>query len=98
MARTTFMNPWVSQGWRRIRTGFIGCYFHAGLRVYDVSDPYYIKELAYFIPPNPERPLFDVPQPGPLLGTTEDCVVDDRGYIYVDTFHDGVYILRMKLD
>lgn len=46
----------------------------------------------------PEKPLFDVPQPGPLLGTTEDCVVDDRGYIFVDTFHDGVYILKMKLD
>lgn len=74
------------------------CYFHAGMRVYDVSDPYYIKELAYFIPPNPEKPLFDVPQAGPLLGTAEDCIVDDRGYIYMDTFHDGVYILRMKLD
>ena len=72
------------------------CYFHAGMRVYDVSDPYYIKELAYFIPPNPEKTLFDVPAPGPLLGTAEDCVVDDRGNIYMDTFHDGLYILRMK--
>ena len=34
--------------------------------------------------------------PGPLLGTAEDCVVDDRGYIYMDTLHDGVYILRLK--
>ncbi len=72
------------------------CYFHAGLRVYDVSDPYYIKELAYFIPPNPEKLLFDVPVPGPMLATTEDIVVDDRGYIYIDTFHDGMYILRLK--
>jgi hypothetical protein len=72
------------------------CYFHAGMRVYDVSDPYYIKELAYFIPPNPEKLLFDVPVPGPMLATTEDCVVDDRGYIYMDTWQDGLYILRMK--
>jgi len=72
------------------------CYFHAGMRVYDVSDPYYIKEIAYFIPPNPEHTYFDVPIPGPMLGTTEDCVVDDRGYIYVDTFHDGMYILKLK--
>lgn len=71
------------------------CYFHAGMRVYDVSDPYYIKEIAYFIPPNPEKPLFNVPVRGPLLGTAEDCVVDDRGYIYFDTFHDGVYIVRV---
>ena len=31
-----------------------------------------------------------------MLATTEDCVVDDRGYIYMDTWHDGMYILRMK--
>jgi hypothetical protein len=70
------------------------CYFHAGMRVYDVSDPYYIKELAYFIPPNPESLYFQLPVPGPMIATTEDCVVDDRGYIYMDTFHDGMYILR----
>ncbi len=70
------------------------CYFHAGLRIYDVSDPYYIKELAYFIPPNPTQKCFEVPMPGPFLGTTEDVVVDDRGYIYIDCFHDGMYILK----
>jgi len=84
--------PWLEDNPNRVYC----CYFHAGMRVYDVSDPYYIKELAYFIPPNPEKPLFDVDMPGPLLGTAEDCVVDDRGYIYMDTFHDGMYILRMK--
>ena len=73
------------------------CYFHAGLRVYDVSDPYYIKELAYFIPPNPEKLLFKVPVPGPMIATTEDIVVDDRGYIYIDTWHDGMYILQLDL-
>ena len=73
------------------------CYFHAGLRVYDVSDPYYIKEEAYFIPPNPEKLLFDVPVPGPMIATTEDVVVDDRGYIYIDTWHDGMYILQLDL-
>ncbi len=72
------------------------CYFHAGLRVYDVSDPYYIKELAYFIPPNPTEKCFEVPMPGPFIATTEDVVVDDRGYIYIDTFHDGMYILKMS--
>lgn len=49
-------------------------------------------------PPNPEKLLFDIPVPGPMLATTEDCVVDDRGYIYMDTWHDGMYILRMKED
>jgi len=72
------------------------CYFHAGLRIYDVSDPYYIKELAYFIPPNPTEKCFEVPMSGPFIATTEDVVVDDRGYIYIDTFHDGMYILKMS--
>lgn len=71
------------------------CYFHAGLRVYDVSDPYYIKEIAYFIPPNPTEKCFEVEMPGPFIATTEDVVVDDRGYIYIDTFHDGMYILTL---
>lgn len=82
--------PWLEDNPNRV----YNCYFHAGFRVYDVTDPYYIKEIAYFIPPNPDHKYFEVEMPGPLLGTTEDCIVDDRGYIYVDTFHDGLYILR----
>lgn len=70
------------------------CYFHAGLRVYDVSDPYVPKEIAYFIPPNPEELYFEIDMPNQPLGTTEDLVVDDRGYFYVNTMHDGVYILK----
>lgn len=84
--------PWLQDDPNKVYC----CYFHAGMRVYDVSDPYYIKEIAYFIPPNPEKLLFDIQLPGPMLATTEDCVVDDRGYIYMDTFHDGLYILRLK--
>jgi len=84
--------PWLEDDPNRVYC----CYFHAGMRVYDVSDPYYIKEIAYYIPPNPEKPLFKVPMPGPLLGTTEDCLVDERGFIYMSTYHDGLYILRMK--
>ena len=31
-----------------------------------------------------------------MLATTEDGVVDDRGYIYSDSWHGGMYILRLK--
>ncbi|MDR1321036.1 MAG: hypothetical protein LBK56_06380 [Gracilibacteraceae bacterium] len=70
------------------------CYFHAGMRVYDVTNPYNIKEIAYFIPPNPEKMLFPQNLPGNLIAAAEDCVVDDRGIIYMSTLHDGMYILR----
>lgn len=86
--------PWLEQRGDRVYC----CYFAAGLRVYDVSDQYYIKEIAYFIPPNPiktkEESFF--PFPGPRNAVTEDCVVDERGYIYVTCLDDGFYILKMK--
>ncbi|GHV46226.1 hypothetical protein AGMMS49546_33820 [Spirochaetia bacterium] len=82
--------PWLENNPNRA----YNCYFHAGLRVYDISDPYLIKEIAYFIPPNPEKLVFEIDMANKPLGTTEDLVVDDRGYIFVNALHDGVYILK----
>ena len=87
--------PWLEQRGDRV----YDCYFAAGLRVYDVSDPYYIKE--YFIPPNPDKTpeeSFFPGFPGPRNAVTEDCVVDERGYIYVTCLDNGFYILKMKED
>jgi hypothetical protein len=73
-------------------------YFSAGARVYDVSDPYVPREIAYYLPPDPKKWTWNRvggnPFPGPLMATTEDIVVDKRGYIYVDTMQQGLYILR----
>lgn len=86
------------------------CYFHAGLRIYDISDPFVPKEIAYFIPPNPTKWLYGEPvdqndprfslfgRPrGPMIATTEDVIVDNRGNIFMDAFHDGLYVLRCKV-
>jgi len=75
------------------------CYFHAGLRIYDVSDPFRPAEIGYFMPPDPKGDnWFDNENgsllPGPKVAITEDCLVDDRGYIYVDTFEDGLYVVK----
>lgn len=92
----------IGPDWYECRADRIyNAYFNAGLRVYDVSDPFLPKEIAYFMPPDPEKELFNNADgtlvPGPRVAITEDVLVDDRGYIYVDTYMDGVYILRCTI-
>jgi hypothetical protein len=73
-------------------------YFHAGLRVYDISDPFVPREIAYYVPPNPTRWAYNNEAgdlfPGPMLATTEEVLVDDRGNIFLDTNQQGLYVLR----
>ena len=84
--------------YKKIDDKVLNCYFWAGLRIYDVSDPFVPKEIAYFLPPEPEKMLFNNKagdlMPGAPVATTEDVLVDDRGYIYITTLHDGLYIVR----
>ena len=32
--------------------------------------------------------------PGPNIATTEDVLVDNRGFIYMDTMQQGLFVLR----
>jgi hypothetical protein len=67
-------------------------YFNAGLRVFDISDAYRPREIAYYVPPNPteRRGLL----PDTLVTQSEDVLVDRRGYIYVTDKNWGVHILE----
>jgi hypothetical protein len=77
-------------------------YCNAGLRVYDISDPYRPREKGYFIPPDPEKIIdprpydreFDIFHGGSRIVCTEDVFVDDRGYIYITDTNAGLYILK----
>jgi hypothetical protein len=69
-------------------------YFNAGLRVYDIRDPRSPKEIAYFVPPDPETRIGI--KPTRLVGQTEDVLVDRRGCIYISDKNLGIYILRLK--
>ena len=72
--------------------------FDAGLRVWDVRDPYHPSEVAHFIPPlNPNvlptvvngQTYFDV--------STDNAEVDDSGLIYiVDRLGGGADILQLN--
>jgi len=66
--------------------------FNAGLRLYDISDISNIKELAYFIPPNPTKREMILPTK--MIVQTEDVIVDKRGYAYISQKNDGIYIVK----
>jgi hypothetical protein len=69
----------------------VGTFFNAGVRAYDIANPYQPQEVAYFVPAAP-----------PLSPTgaiqLNDVYVDERRIVYtVDRFVGGLYILEMTL-
>jgi hypothetical protein len=75
-------------GWHS-DTIVLGTFFNAGLRAYDIANPYQPKEVAAFVPPGP---------PGAPHGTIQlnDVFVDERQVVYtVDRHAGGLYVLEM---
>ena len=72
---------------------FYLAHFNAGLRVYDVSNPRLVREVGYFLPPEPTQRHGPMPE-GDLVLQTEDVVVDRRGVIYITDKNQGLWILR----
>lgn len=67
----------------------IGTFFNAGLRAFDISNPYAPVEIAHFTPPAPSLAPTGAIQ-------LNDVFVDERGVIYtVDRHVGGLYILEM---
>jgi len=69
-------------------------YFAAGLRIYDISDPYQPREVGYFVPADPAERLSRPYLPTNLVPQYEDILIDARGYIYVGDRNYGLTILR----
>ena len=83
-------NPPANGAWRSENV-VLGTFFNAGVRAYDISDPYAPREVAYYVPEAPE---------GSRVGTVQinDVFVDDRGVVFcVDRHAGGLYALEMKL-
>jgi hypothetical protein len=67
----------------------------AGLRVYDVSNPYHIEESGYYVPGTPKA---QYNPNGPLYWgvDTEDIWVDEKGLIYLSGMNDGLKIVEFN--
>ena len=69
-------------------------WFNAGLRVWDITDPYQPADVGYFLPPeNPNAAAHAGPHSAPT-NWMEDVTQDTRGYIYADDDKWGLWILR----
>ncbi|HEX2538989.1 MAG TPA: hypothetical protein VHL13_11960 [Pseudolabrys sp.] len=70
-------------------------YHNAGLRVYDVRNAFEPKELAYFVPPPPERIVDQRPNPAKIIQSC-DVFVDTNGVMYLTDTNAGLYILQYE--
>ena len=68
-------------------------YHNAGLRVYDIRDAYAPKQVAYFVPPPPERIVDQRPNPARVIQSC-DVYVDTNGVMYLSDTNAGLYILQ----
>ena len=69
-------------------------YQNAGLRVYDIRDPFRPREVAALVPPPPAR-LMDFRPNRPRVIDTTDVFVDEQGLIYCTDSNAGLYIMEM---
>jgi hypothetical protein len=83
-------NPPAPGAWRSDDI-VLGTFFNAGVRAYDVRDPYQPREVASFVPPKPEGSHVPTAQ-------INDVFVDDRGIVFaVDRHAGGLYALEMSI-
>ena len=79
-----------------VRRGAVATTYHnAGVRVFDIEDPFQPREAGFFVPPDPER-MFD-PRPNrPKVIQSADCFVDAQGVMYLTDNNAGLYVLQFE--
>ena len=70
-------------------------YQNAGVRVFDIKNPFRPEEVAYFVPPPPER-MFDTRPGRARVIQSCDVFVEREGLMYVTDYNAGLYILEYK--
>jgi hypothetical protein len=78
------------------RTDLIFATYHnAGVRVFDIANAFEPKEVAYYVPPPPEK-LVDFRSNTAKVIQSCDVFVDVNGVMYVTDTNAGLYILQYK--
>ncbi|MCL4186574.1 MAG: hypothetical protein KJZ85_03120 [Rhodobacteraceae bacterium] len=83
-----------SEGFQSEELVFIS-YQNAGLRAYDISDPFRPREVAACVPPAPAR-LMDYRPDRPRVVDTTDVYVDRDGLCYCTDMNAGLTIVELE--
>jgi hypothetical protein len=70
-------------------------YHNAGVRVFDIADPFAPKQVGYFVPPPPEQ-LVDIRPDSVNVIQSCDVYVATVGVMYVTDTNAGLYILQYE--
>jgi hypothetical protein len=70
-------------------------YQNAGVRAFDVRDPYRPVEIAAWVPPAPKR-LMDQRPDRPRVIQSADVFVDSNGIVYSTDYNGGLYVLEIE--
>jgi len=69
-------------------------YQNAGMRVYDIKDPFRPSEIGALVPPPPAR-MMDYRPNRPQVVDTTDVFVDENRLIYCTDSNAGLYIMEL---
>ncbi len=70
-------------------------YLNAGVRAYDLRDPFQPIEVAHYVPPAPARMIDSRPN-APAVVQSGDLFVDKEGLIYLTDPNAGLYVLQFE--